>query len=74
MNGEHKTPSASPSEENDLVAWARSRVANRQWTINAERLNAFADEIERLRNALSQSVETVKRLQARDDYVTGCLV
>jgi hypothetical protein len=36
--------------------------------------NEAADEIERLRNALRQSVETVKLLQARDDYVMGCLV
>lgn len=44
---------AHPTEDHDLVAWARLRVANREWTINAERLNAFADEIERLRETLT---------------------
>lgn len=38
---------ARPSKD-DLVAWARSRAARREWWINAERWNAFADEIERL--------------------------
>lgn len=44
---------AHPTEDHDLVAWARLRVANREWTINAERLNAFADEIERLREVVT---------------------
>lgn len=65
-----------PSEDHDLVAWARLRVANREWTINAERLNAFADEIERLRDALRMIAEEslcpdLWRPEVRKDWSEG---
>lgn len=69
--------SSHPTAENKLVfameCLARARCSKHR-TPYQEALIAMGEEIDRLRNALSQSVETVKRLQARDDYVTGCLV
>lgn len=66
MTGEHTKPVESLSEDHDLVAWARLRVADREWTINADRLNSFADEIERLRKELAQE----KRRSFQDGRIT----
>ena len=79
VNGEQKSGQCDRTE--DLVTRLRKRMKHSAaYSVreNEERLvnlgKEAADEIERLRNALSQSIETVKRLQTRDDYVTGCLV